>query len=208
MSFLAKVSSNESIVAVIVMGSSVRERGHRRSDLDLLVVYRGIRPAIDAPLEVDIRFHAIDRVDEQVAKGHEVLCWAIKFGTALYDLEGMWERLRESWSERVPLPSAKQARERGRQTMTRAREMVSIGDESAADDLILAALTQFVRQQLIENDVFPASRPELPNQLRKIRRNDALAQLLDDAMYGDLAPENLLDRYDALTPWPRMAGRT
>ena len=65
--------------------------------------------------------------------------------------------------------------------------MQEIGDESAADDLILASLTQLVRERLIRHGIFPASRPELPDQLRAIDCDDPLAQLLDDAMFGDFA---------------------
>jgi hypothetical protein len=185
--------SNSSIVAIVVMGSAVRERGHRRSDFDLLLIYRGKRPAIKAPLEVDIRFLAIERIDDEIAKGHEILCWALKFGTALYDPQGYWDYLQQSWSNGIPLPSAVEARDRGQQALARAREMLRIGDESAADDLVLAALTQFARERLIKNGVFPASRPELPDQLRVIAQDDPLARLLEEAMYGDPVPSDLID---------------
>src|SRR6266571_1987853 len=82
--FLDSAPSDRSIVAVVVLGSVVRERGHRRSDFDLLVVYRGKRPAIKAPLEVDIRFVAADRIEDQISEGQEIVCWALRFGTALY----------------------------------------------------------------------------------------------------------------------------
>jgi hypothetical protein len=74
--------------------------------------------------------------------------------------------------------------------------MLKIGDDSAADDLILAGLTQLVRARLIESRIFPASRPELPQQLRIISQQDPLAQILEDAMYGDFAPCDLLHRLD------------
>ena len=192
--FLEAAPSNSSIIAIIVMGSAVRERGHRRSDFDLLLIYRGKRPVIKAPLEVDIRFLAIERIDDEIAKGHEILCWALKFGTALYDPQDYWDHLQQSWSKRIPLPSAIDARDRGQQALTRAAEMLQVGDESAADDLVLAALTQFARERLIKNDVFPASRPELPDQLRQIHEDDPLAEILEDAMYGDSMPSNLINQ--------------
>ena len=143
-------------------------------------------------MEVDIRFVAIEQIDERIARGHEILCWALKFGTALYDPNHYWDHLQESWNNRIPLPSAIEARDRGQQALLRAAEMLQIGDESAADDLILAALTQFARKRLIENRLFPASRPELPEQLRIIDESDPLAKLLDDAMYGDPTPGDVI----------------
>ncbi len=190
--FLEEVPSRDQVVSIVVMGSAVRERGHRRSDFDLLLIYRGKRPVIKAPMEVDIRFLGIERIDEKISDGNEILCWALKFGTALYDPERYWERLQESWSNRIPLPSATEAGDRGRQALVRAAEMMQVGDECAADELILAALTQFARKRLIENRIFPASRPELPDQLREIDRNDPLARLLDDAMYADPAPSDVI----------------
>ncbi|MGA2034667.1 MAG: hypothetical protein ABSG68_20660 [Thermoguttaceae bacterium] len=183
---------NSSIASLVVLGSAVRERGHRRSDFDLLLIYRGKRPVIKAPMEVDIRFLAIERIDEKIAEGHEILCWALKFGTALYDPQRYWDHLQGSWSNRVPFPSAMEAEDRGQQALARAAEMLQIGDESAADDLLLAALTQFARKRLIENRVFPASRPELPEQLQRIDQDDPLAKLLYDAMYGDPVPGDVI----------------
>jgi len=180
------------IVSVVVMGSAVRERGHRRSDLDLLILYRGKRPSFDAPLEVDIRAYPVDGTEDKLASGHEIIGWAVKFGTAIHDRERLWHNLQSSWAERVPLPSAAEAAERGYKSLLTAQEMLAAGDESAAEDLVLAALTQFVRANLIENGVFPASRPELPSQLRSISENDPLAQLLEDAMYGDSSVSDLI----------------
>lgn len=192
--FLDSAPLTRSIVAVVVMGSVVRERGHRRSDFDLLVVYRGKRPAIKAPLEVDIRFVEVDQMEDQVSEGQEIVCWALQFGTALYDPEQCWHRIQKSWTGRVPLPSMSDARSRGEKSLARAVEMLQLGDESAADDLVLAALTQFVRERLIKSGVFPASRPELPNQLRELSKNDPLAQLLDEAMFDDSDPTELVSR--------------
>jgi predicted nucleotidyltransferase len=192
--FLDSLPSNRSIVAVVVMGSAVRDRGHRRSDFDLLVIYQGKRPDIKAPLEVDIHLVLVDRAGELISQGHELICWALQFGSALYDPELFWHALEKSWAGRVPLPSASEARARGEKCLVRAVEMLELGDESAADDLVLSALTQFVRERLIKGGVFPASRPELPNQLRELITNNPLAQLLDDAMFGDSSPAELVTK--------------
>jgi len=196
--FLANVPAMSSVVSVVVMGSAVRGRMHRRSDFDLVILFRGKHPSIKSPIEVDIRMYPFETAEEQLAAGHEIIGWAMKFGTALYDPEGAWELLRTKFGDRVPLPSASEAAERARQSLVRAREMLGIGDDSAADDLILAAATQLVRERLIRSRIFPASRPELPGQLRAISPHDPLAQILEDAMYGDVAPSDLLDRIGTL----------
>ena len=197
-SFLEDVLKMSSVVSVVVMGSAVRDRSHRRSDFDLVILFRGKRPLLKPPIEVDIRMYPIETAEEQLAAGHEIIGWAMKFGTALYDPDGAWELLRTKFGDRVPLPSAIEAAERAERSLTRAREMLGIGDDSAADDLILAGATQMVRERLIKNRIFPASRPELPAQLRAISPHDPLAQILEDAMYGDTVPSDLLSRIETL----------
>ena len=196
--FLADAPNMSSVVSVVAMGSAVRDRMHRRSDFDLVVLYRCRRPSLKAPMEVDIRMYPLAAAEEQLAGGHEVLCCAMKFGIALYDPDGAWKSLCAKFGDRVPLPSAADAAKRAEQSLMRAREMLSVGDDAAADDLILAGATQLVRERLIKSQVFPASRPELPGQLRAISPHDPLAQVLEDAMYGEFAPSDLLDRIDAI----------
>lgn len=183
--FLKLATSDRAITAIVVLGSAVRKRGHRRSDFDLLVLYQGERPQLHAPTEVDIRMYNQERVEALVAKGHEILCWALKFGHPLYDPLGVWESLADSWRDRIPLPSANEALQRGERSLAVAKEMLEAGDQDGASDLVLAALTQFVRHQLILKQVFPASRPELPDQLRELSPCNPLAKLLEDAMFGN-----------------------
>lgn len=186
------------VVCVVAMGSAVRDRGHRRSDFDLLVLYRGRRPAISAPMEVDVRTHAVESAEEQLRTGHEVLGWAMRFGVVLYDPKGIWGSLSRKIGGKVPLPSAGDASRRAEASLAKAREMLAVGDESAADDLVLAGITQLARERLIRNQVYPASRPELPGQLRSIAPKDHLAQILNDAMYAEVSAATLLQRIDAV----------
>jgi len=197
-SFLRDVRACPSIVAVVAIGSAVRNQGHPRSDLDLVVLYRGQRPALSPPAEVDIRLYAIPSVEEKLATGHEVLGWAIQFGIPLYDPEGVWERWSRKYRHRVALPSAAQAADRAERAFLRAREMLSVGDESAAEDFLLTAATQWARQRLIQHGVFPASRPELPDQLKAISPNDPLAPILEDALHGNSPASELYDRLAAI----------
>jgi len=110
--FLATAPASPEVIAVIAMGFAVRESGHRRSDFDILLVYRGARPTVQAPMEVDIRFAPVEQLNELAAQGNEIVCWALKFGASLYDPENRWEQLQNHWSGRIPLPSLKQERAR------------------------------------------------------------------------------------------------
>ncbi len=52
-----------------------------------------------------------------------------------------------------------------------------IGDEDAADEQLITILTHLARANLIKYKIFPASRPELPNQLKSIGENAIASQL-------------------------------
>lgn len=186
-----------SIVAIVAMGSAVRNRGHRRSDLDLLMLYEGTRPTIDAPPEIDVRSYPIALVEREIALGHEVICWAAKFGRPVYDPFDQWACLLAN-IQAIPLPSEMEAIERGKRSLDRAKQMLGMGDLFAADDLVLAAATQMARAQLIRRGIFPASRPELPDQLQAADGRDPLASILNDAMFAACPPSELVQRLDGL----------
>jgi predicted nucleotidyltransferase len=205
--FLASAAKEKPIVAIIAIGSAIRPRGHRRSDLDLLVVYREEKPRLRAPIEVDIRYFSIDSVDKQIAEGNEIAGWAIRFGLALYDPDGFWEALRAKWLDALPLPSAEEAMQRVSRSLKVARDIVRAGDESAASDLVLAAITQVARARLIRHGIYPASRPELPSQLRDIAEI-SLAELLDDALDKEISAVELIKRLGVIEKAAKMGRRS
>ena len=131
-----------------------------------------------------------------VQEAQEVICWALNFGIPIYDPNEVWANLSSSWEGRIPMPSQQHAEERSIKNFKLAQDFVDSGDEMAASDLLLAALTQYVRAELIRNGVFPASRPELPNQLREIA-SSKFADLLDDAMHSEIPTNLLIERTKA-----------
>jgi hypothetical protein len=182
--FLSAATSERSIVSIVAIGSAIRPRGHARSDLDLLVIYAGDKPRLHPPVGVDVRTYPASEIETRIASGHEILGWSARFGVALYDPDALWMTIQRRWIDRVPLPDAMEAARRARDCIQTMDELLSNGDESAASDLALAAITQIARFVLIQNKVFPASRPELPKQLRAIRKRQ-LAQILDDSLVND-----------------------
>lgn len=194
---VARAREEKSIAAILIIGSAIRPRGHRRSDLDLLILYRGVKPKLRAPVGVDVRYYPLDDADKLIAEGHELLGWAIRFGYALYDPTAEWKSLHKKWSSVLPLPSAEEARQRAKRSFKVAQDFLKSGDESAASDLVLAAITQIARARLIDNGIYPASRPELALQLRDIGEI-TLASLLDDALYKEFNTSELLERLTSI----------
>jgi hypothetical protein len=149
-------------------------------------------------VEVDIRYHPLDEVESLALAGNEIVTWALRFGHALYDPKQRWARLRTHLIPELQLPSEAEARARAEKSLRVCAEMLAVGDENAASDLILAALTQLVRAELIHRGVFPASRPELPKQLMTADPSSELAALLEDAMYSNRTANDLYAQLSAL----------
>lgn len=156
------------MVTVIAIGSAVRE-DVPSDDLDLLVLCREKEMLYErAPIEVDLRVYDADEVDRQVANGRDLLTWAIVFGRPLLDRFQTWERIVRRWRARVPLPDPDAARSRAAATLTRLEEMREMGDEEAVAELDVSYQTHCARALLSEAGVYPASRPELSDQLKSL----------------------------------------
>ncbi len=164
-----------SILAMVALGSAVRPVGAAQ-DIDLLVVYRGAPPHFGSlPLDVDLRAYAADGLVDKIAAGQDLLGWALHYGVLICEQEGYWSQLSNVWTDRIPLPSAEQADERAARAKRLTNELRGVGDIEAAAEQYVSYLTHDARARLIRAGVYPASRPELPCQLRSIGEGAAAA---------------------------------
>lgn len=166
--FLSTVESDANILAVIAIGSSVRPNV-TSLDLDLVVICQNLASFSHCPpMEVDLRkFDAAD-VRKEVQSGNDLLGWCVKFGVLLFERSAFWTDILREYSNHLPFPSAEVARERAEITKQPVENLLSIGDTEAALEQEISYFTHLARAVLIEHAVYPASRPELPNQLREI----------------------------------------
>lgn len=180
---LEQASLDENVLAVIAIGSAVRP-GVRSLDLDIVMISREpVKPKTKPPVEVDLRSYLAAAVEAELAKGDDLLGWAIKFGRVLFEREGFWSALVESWKDRVPLPSPDVARRRADDAYARLKGLRQVGDADAAREQAVSYLTHLGRYELLKRSVYPASRPELPGQLRATGVKDLadwLEQLLSE----------------------------
>lgn len=175
--FLNSVSTNESILAVVAIGSAVRPNVPS-ADLDLIAISAEAKPLhISPPIEIDLRVYSAVTVDAQVASGHDLLGWAIKFGRPLFQREHSWDRIVDSWHDRLPLPSAVLARARAASAYERLVKVLEFGDADAAHEQAASYLTHLARAELLDRGIYPASRPEMASQLRAISSNQIAEQL-------------------------------
>ena len=181
-SFLDSAQDDLSIAAVIAIGSAVRPNA-AAADLDLLVICREpLNLKGSRPMEVDLRVYRVDDVDRLISEGHDVLGWAVKFGQVLFQRSGYWDMTLSRWKNDLPLPSPEIPRVRARDTRRRFLNVLEIGDLDAAHEQAISYLTHLSWAELLEHGIFPASRRELPSQLRTVdsqRLADSLETLLD-----------------------------
>ena len=137
-------------------------------------------------------------VESLVARGHELLCWSIRFGTVLHQKDRYWSDLQQTCARHLPLPSATVAEERAERARRLLEGIGMIGDDDAVQEQSITMLTHLARARLIRADVFPASRPELPKQLRSIGES-ALASQLTDALQKR---HDLMETHESFSPQP------
>lgn len=183
MDAVALAGQDAAILAIVASGSAVRDVA-QSDDLDLVLVYRKVRPNLPRPpIGVGLQQHEAAEAPKKPAKGHEFLSWAVRFGQPLFEREQWWSRLRADWNDRLSLPSAAEARKRARRAQRLHHEMQRLGDHDAATENYVSMLTHLARATLSDAGILPRSRPELADQLRRIgevpladRLTEALAQ--------------------------------
>ena len=182
--FLHFARSNPNIIAVVAIGSAVRPRVPS-ADVDLLVICRDPHALNEdhPPMEVDLRAYSGGDVDVQLRSGHDMLGWAVRFGRILFQRNRFWDKIVQSWHDRLPLPSSKLARDRAAAAYRHATSLLQLGDADAAHEQALSYLTHLARAELLDRGVYPASRPELAEQLRGVG-SFRLAERLDRLSHG------------------------
>jgi hypothetical protein len=176
-SFVADIAADDNVLALVAVGSAVRSNV-RSDDLDLVVICADRKKfRHKAPIEVDLHVFHVLGLDAQLGSGHPVLGWAVRFGKAVLDRLGKWSEVVGVWSDRVPLPDPALARHRASKAAAHLDAVREMGDEAAAAELNLSYLTLLARAVLAEHRIYPASRPELPEQLRAIGETSLADQL-------------------------------
>lgn len=184
-SFLERARRDRNVIAVVAVGSAIRS-GVGSEDLDLIVLCRDRKLLKErAPIEVDLRSFDVDQVEQGIEDGQDLLTWAVQFGQPLFDLHHVWEDIVARWKDHLPLPDPMVARARASAARTQLEDMRSVGDQDAVIELSVSYLTHLGRALLAEAGVYPASRPELPDQLRQVGQTELADQLAEALLSRD-----------------------
>lgn len=164
--FLESAEHNPNILAIVAVGSAVRP-GVRSADVDFVVICRDLSAVHeDPPIEVDLRAYSAASIEDRMKAGHDMLGWALRFGRILFQRDRFWDRLADAWRHRLVLPPSKLARARASNAHRHLATVLQFGDADAAHEQALSYLTHLARAELLDRGIFPASRPELAQQLR------------------------------------------
>lgn len=158
-------------------------------DVDLIFIYKSTPPDVSGhPLDVDVRVYDGGEVEDLIARGHDLLGWAIRYGVLICEKNGYWSRLETKWRGGTPLPDPRVAEDRASRAEAFYRNFRRLGDLDAAREQLTSLLTHKAWATLLRAGVYPASRPELAGQLRSIG-DHALARRIDRVLRQDaIAP--------------------
>lgn len=144
-SFIPQACSHPSVLAVVAFGAAVRTTCFT-ADIDLLIIYDRPKPILQRrPIDVDIRWYERTQAEHLIGEGQELLGWVLRFGELICERTGYWTNLRLKWVDRMPFPSAALADDRAKRAWRLHQELHKMGDEDAAQEQQLVALTQEAR---------------------------------------------------------------
>jgi len=193
---LDRALGDENITAVVAVGSTTRP-GVPSTDLDLIAICEdrlAFKKRNRATLEIDIRIYCSSDVEDSIERGHDMLGWAVKFGKVLFQRDGYWDEVVRRWKDRLPFPDVDSAYARASDSYRWLSEFHAAGDTDAACEHALSYLTHLARAALVERGVYPASRPELPGQLREAFADaPPVTEWLERLLSGDPSRQEMDD---------------
>lgn len=172
--FVAEALQAQSTLAVVLIGSFARA-AQEPDDVDVLYVHDGEPVAVGVhPAEIDLRVYAKEEFMSRLAERDDVVTWALRFGRVICQRDLFWGELIASFGGELPLPSPDIADARAR----RAADEYEQTNQTL--DQYISVLTYRAWTKLLRKDIHPASRQELPAQLR----NAGELSLADDLAFA------------------------
>lgn len=178
--FVERCALDLNVMAVVAIGSAIRNVPVS-ADVDLLLIHRGSPLNVRSPIEVDLRQYDSREVERLALEGHDLIGWALRLGQVVLEREDYWTAMSKRLRTALPWPDSRIARERAEKARVLLDYAVEVGDGDAAAEQLVTYLTHLARSVLLDRQVFPASRPELPSQLRGAGE-DELADRLAKAL--------------------------
>lgn len=184
---------------VVLVGSVARgTRIAATGDVDILIV-NGAGPKTLSP-GIQVTMVSADSFADRVFAGDDFAQWALRFGKPIHG-RLKWDELKSQLLGEAPWPAPETKRKHAAKRLARARELLEMNDLEAATEELGYAGNHLARALLLMHQVFPMSRPELPDQLRQIQETDLAALLERLYVQDDLELSELAEHVTQLDHW-------
>jgi len=151
--------------ALILTGSTARNRRTRVSDLDYYVV--GAKPDIGGlPSEIDLYGDEPNAFLAKLFKGDDFAHWALRYGCILFDTDVL-RQASITVIEQDLWPDPERKLRQAKRAIGFSQKVAATGDYGAFLEASRGAFTLAARWWLLSHDVFPLARDELAQQLRE-----------------------------------------
>ncbi len=173
---------------VVLFGSHAAGFATPASDVDLLVLTEAPRKGVLFPPHAHVHVQTIARFKDRLVSGDDFAISTIRFGKLLHDRRGVWKDL---VGLSTPWPNWREKLPHAARNLKFSQELLAEGDEDAAAEEALYAVTQLSRAMLLRRGTYPKSRPELPAQLTAAHE-PAIAEYLTRLMRPESPDHEML----------------
>lgn len=151
--------------AAILAGSVAREVAIDRSDIDLVIVSEAPLKRPTCLMRVHVQMFTRDEFMRRVRERDDFALWCVRLGVPLRDSPA-WRDIAASPDAQLWPAWQTKIAHAGRRLIL-ASQLFRGGDRTAASEEALYAVAHVARAILLKAQVFPLSRPELPQQLEE-----------------------------------------
>lgn len=153
-------------ITVVLVGSAARNVQTEESDIDLLLLANE-RPVVPKSFPgFHIQTSSIAEFKRNLQNGEDFEAWCVRLGMLLFD-GGHWASIVASEEAKL-WPRWELKVSHGARRLFLAQALLEMGDEVAASEELLYTVGHIARGLLLKSGVFPLSRPELAEQLKKL----------------------------------------
>src|SRR6266508_2655731 len=176
---------------VVLIGSWARGTATSPwSDIDVLVVGEG-EPAL-APSRLQVMLMSSAELRRRLVAGDDLPHWALRFGVPLSGRKA-WENLCRELLPEAPWPDSGRKLQQARRKWEAAEALLAMGDVPAAEEEVRFALSHIARAELLSQQVFPLSRPELSSQLDAVGNPDLASMMARGTSPRPMSEEEVRD---------------
>lgn len=152
--------------AVVLTGSTARNRRTRVSDLDYHVI--GSKPTVEGlASDIDLYSDSPASLLAKLFKGDDFAHWTLRYGCILFD-DGALRKAFEAALEHDLWPDPECKRRQASRAIEFSQKLAATADYGALLEASRGAFSLTARWWLLSHDVFPLARDELAQQLREI----------------------------------------